>query len=94
MFYTRTKPWHGLGTLVVEVPASAAALQLAGLDWRVIQKKLCTEDDIPVQSFRSATLSESLFARIVDGNAIIDKAYKLVRRQRENKSCICLWKQL
>lgn len=32
MFYTREKPWHGLGTMVMEAPASADALALAGLD--------------------------------------------------------------
>ncbi len=39
MFYTRTKPWHGLGTMVEEAATSGAALELAGLDWRVVQKK-------------------------------------------------------
>ena len=29
MFYTRTKPWHGLGTMVEEAPTSGAALELA-----------------------------------------------------------------
>ena len=37
MFYTREKPWHGLGTMVQEAPTSADALRLAGLDWTVDQ---------------------------------------------------------
>ncbi len=32
MFYVREKPWHGLGTVVMEAPDSAEALRLAGLD--------------------------------------------------------------
>lgn len=32
MFYTRVKPWHGLGTMVMEAPDSKSALRLAGLD--------------------------------------------------------------
>lgn len=32
MFSVREKPWHGLGTIVMEAPASADALRLAGLD--------------------------------------------------------------
>lgn len=36
MFSTREKPWHGLGTIVAEAPSSQNALQLAGLDWKVI----------------------------------------------------------
>lgn len=53
MFYTREKPWHGLGTRVEEAPDSKKALELAGLDWRVIQKSLATEDGYPVSSFKA-----------------------------------------
>lgn len=53
MFYTRTKPWHGLGTMVMEAPTSKAALELAGLDWRVVQKDLKTGDGIPVPGFKA-----------------------------------------
>ena len=49
MFYTREKPWHGLGTKVEEAPTSADALRLAGLDWRVEQKniQLCGGSKVP-----------------------------------------------
>lgn len=53
MFYTREKPWHGLGTMVMEAPASAEALALAGLDWQVIQKSIETEDGIPINGFKA-----------------------------------------
>lgn len=53
MFYTRQKPWHGLGTMVMEAPDSKAALQLAGLDWKVVQKPLVTDDGIPVSGFKA-----------------------------------------
>ena len=53
MFYTREKPWHGLGTRVEEAPDSKKALELAGLDWRVIQKNLVTEDGYPVSGFKA-----------------------------------------
>lgn len=53
MFYTRTKPWHGLGTMVMEAPTSKAALELAGLDWQVIQKELKTADGISVTGFKA-----------------------------------------
>lgn len=39
MFSTREKPWHGLGTIVSEAPASKEALELAGLDWKVVQNE-------------------------------------------------------
>lgn len=53
MFCTREKPWHGLGTMVQEAPTSADALVLAGLDWKVIQKTIETEDRIPVPGFKA-----------------------------------------
>ena len=42
MFYVRETPWHGLGTKVLEAPASKDALQLAGLNWRVMQEPIYT----------------------------------------------------
>lgn len=51
MFYVREKPWHGLGKEVKEAPASKDALILAGLDWRVEQHKVMTEEGIPLKGF-------------------------------------------
>lgn len=53
MFYTRQKPWHGLGTQVMDAPSSKDALALAGLDWRVTQKEILTSDGIPVPGFKA-----------------------------------------
>ena len=53
MFYTRQKPWHGLGTMVQEAPTSREALELAGLNWRVIQKALLTADGHLVPGFKA-----------------------------------------
>ena len=53
MFYTRQKPWHGLGTMVQEAPASREALELAGLNWKVIQKALLTADGHLVPGFKA-----------------------------------------
>ena len=43
MFYTREKPWHGLGIRVEEAPCSEDALCLAGLDWQVLQEPIYTD---------------------------------------------------
>ena len=43
MFYVREKPWHGLGTIVMEAPDSREALKLAGLDWKVVQQPIFTD---------------------------------------------------
>ncbi len=53
MFYVRQAPWHGLGTRVLEAPTSKAALELAGLDWQVVQKTIQTEDGITLPGFRA-----------------------------------------
>ena len=53
MFYTREKPWHGLGTRVETAPTSKEALQLAGLDWKVIQKSILTEDGTFIEGFKA-----------------------------------------
>lgn len=53
MFYTREKPWHGLGTMVEEAPSSEEALVLAGLDWNVIQKPIETLDGIYVTGYKA-----------------------------------------
>lgn len=53
MFYTRQKPWHGLGIQVMDAPSSKDALALAGLDWKVTQKEIVTSDGIPVPGFKA-----------------------------------------
>ena len=53
MFYTRERPWHGLGTRVEEAPSSREALRLAGLDWQVLQKPIMTTDGQMVKGFRA-----------------------------------------
>ena len=76
MFYTREKPWHGLGTMVMDAPTSEDALRLAGLDWRVIQKPLVTEDGIPVPGFKANV-------RDIDDQVlgVVTDRYKVVQNQ-------------
>ena len=53
MFYTREKPWHGLGRQVKEAPTSKEALILAGLDWKVLQEPIFTEFDEEIKGFKA-----------------------------------------
>ena len=53
MFSVREKPWHGLGTIVLEAPASADALRLAGLDWKVVQEPVCTETGELIEGYKA-----------------------------------------
>ena len=53
MFSVREKPWHGLGTIVAEAPASADALRLAGLDWKVVQEPIYTGFHDKVEGYKA-----------------------------------------
>ncbi len=53
MFYVRETPWHGLGTKVMETPTSKEALSLAGLDWKVLQEPIYTENEELVEGYKA-----------------------------------------
>lgn len=53
MFYVRTAPWHGLGTKVMEAPASKEALEIAGLNWKVLQEPIYTGTDERVEGYKA-----------------------------------------
>lgn len=53
MFYTREKPWHGLGTGVAKAPSSADALRLAGLDWKVMQEPIYTDAGRKIPGYKA-----------------------------------------
>lgn len=53
MFYVRQAPWHGLGVKVEKALSSRKALEIAGLNWNVVQKPIYTEDKILVPSFKA-----------------------------------------
>ena len=55
MFYTREKPWHGLGTMVTKAPTSKDALIYAGLNWHVLQKEVYTEDGKLIEGYKANT---------------------------------------
>lgn len=59
MFSVREKPWHGLGTIVAEAPDSKTALELAGLNWLVVQKDIVTADGGDIISGFKANVRDS-----------------------------------
>ena len=40
MFSVRETPWHVLGRIIMDAPASREALELAGLDWQVESRNI------------------------------------------------------
>lgn len=76
MFYVREKPWHGLGTKVQEAPTSTDALVYAGLDWKVIQKDVYTEDGVQIAGYRANIRSSDNAAL-----GIVSDKYKVVQNE-------------
>jgi phage/plasmid-like protein (TIGR03299 family) len=74
MFYTREKPWHGLGERVEDAICSADALKMAGLNWTVLQKPIFTEDKSEIPGFKANVRSR-------DGKVlgIVTDRYKVVQ---------------
>ena len=53
MFYTREKPWHGLGIRVENAPDSKEALELAGLDWQVVQEPIFSTSGVEIPGYKA-----------------------------------------
>ncbi len=74
MFSVREKPWHGLGTVVMDAPTSADALRLAGLDWNVVQEPVYTGCNELVKGYKANVRSSD---RKVLG--VVSDRYKVVQ---------------
>lgn len=74
MFYVREAPWHGLGKRVEFALNSEEALREGGLDWKVIQKPVMTEDFQPVPGYKANV-------RETDGRVlgVVTDRYKIVQ---------------
>lgn len=76
MFYTRQKPWHGLGTQVEEAPSSIDALRLAGLDWQVVQEPIYTDAGDIIPGYKANIRDRD---RSVLG--VVTERYKIIQNQ-------------
>ena len=76
MFYTRTKPWHGLGVQVQEAPESKDALRLAGLDWKVYQREVYTDSGIRIDGYRANVRNTD--NRVL---GVVTERYKIVQNE-------------
>ncbi len=74
MFYTREKPWHGLGVRVENALSSKDALIAAGLDWNVEQRKIYTEDGYAVHGYFANVRSSDNHTL-----GVVTKRYKIVQ---------------
>ena len=76
MFYVRETPWHGLGTKVENAPTSKDAIIMAGLNWKVLQEPVYTENGERVEGFR-ANIRD--FDRKVLG--VVSERYRVIQNQ-------------
>ncbi len=76
MFYTREKPWHGLGIRVAEAPSSEEALRLAGLDWQVKQEPVYTDTGEVIPGYKANIRDRD---RRVLG--VVTDRYKIIQNQ-------------
>ena len=53
MFSVRETPWHGLGRIVMDAPASREALKLAGLDWQVESRNIYSGTGAMIPGYRA-----------------------------------------
>ena len=76
MFYTREVPWHGLGTRVETAPDSREALELAGLNWKVVQQPIQTVDGPVIPGFKANIRDQ-------DGQVlgVVTDRYKVVQNE-------------
>ena len=76
MFYTREKPWHGLGTRVEEAPNSKEALILAGLNWSVYQSPIWTENEMMIPGYKAniRDVDEKVLGVVTDRYKVIQNS--------------------
>lgn len=76
MFYTREKPWHGLGTRVEIAPTSADALKMAGLDWEVLQESIYTDAGDKIVGYKANVRStdKKVLGVVTDRYKVIQNA--------------------
>ena len=82
MFYTREKPLHGLGTLVAEAPESREALRIAGLNWKVLQEPVYTENDELIQGYKANVRDSD---RKILG--VVTDRYKVIQNEEVAAAC-------
>ncbi len=83
MFSVRETPWHGLGRIVMDAPASHEALELAGLDWQVESRNIYSGTGAMIPGYRANVRSTD------DG--LLDKRQELsdqIEQMEQEKTAI------
>lgn len=86
MFSVRETPWHGLGRIVMDAPASREALELAGLDWQVESRNIYSGTGAMIPGYRANVRStdEAVLAWCLTATA-------LCRTKKRSSSRMTCW---
>ena len=83
MFSVRETPWHGLGRIIMDAPASREALEVAGLDWQVESRNIYSGTGAMIPGYRANVRSTD------DG--LLDKRQELsdqIEQMEQEKTAI------
>ena len=80
MFSVRETPWHGLGRIIMDAPASREALELAGLDWQVESRNIYSGAGAMIPGYRANVRSTD---DAVLG--VVSDRYRIARGERAHK---------
>ena len=78
MFSVRETPWHGLGRIIMDAPASREALELAGLDWQVESRNIYSGTGAMIPGYRANVRSTD--------DAVLGVVSDRYRMNRQNHS--------
>ena len=86
MFSVRETPWHGLGRIVMDAPASREALELAGLDWQVESRNIYSGTGAMIPGYRANVRStdDAVLGVVSDRTA-------LCRTKKHSSSPMTCW---
>lgn len=88
MFYVRETPWHGLGTRVMEAPGSEDALELAGLNWKVRQEPIYTDNNLLIPGYKANVrdLDDKVLGVVTDRYKVVQNDEAFLPYENEDNS--------
>ena len=92
MFSVRETPWHGLGRIVMDAPASREALELAGLDWQVESRNIYSGTGAMIPGYRANVRStdNAVLGVVSDRYRIVQNEEARSEERRVGKECLRL----
>ena len=89
MFSVRETPWHGLGRIIMDAPASREALELAGLDWQVESRNIYSGTGSMIPGYRANVRStdDAVLGVVSDRYRIVQNEEAFLCRAAKRFGC-------